>query len=189
MADAPDARREMAACCRARHCGCHGFWAPGDAAIERHESEHMRRIAWCIRHGHVPAHSHVHLAPGDDREFVYGVPPWKPDGSPNPVGIYFGVVSSAAKVERAEMLLQKEAEHAGWTCTSCAEWVPGLQRPCPHPREPHDWWWCATCKATKAKPTARARVIQDEAAKLHKIGDMFARHAPSGEAGAGASVA
>ena len=84
MAHAPDARWEMAACCRARHCGCHGFWAPGDAAIERHESEHMRRIAWCIRHGHVPAHSHVHLAPGDDREFVYGVPPWKPDGSPNP---------------------------------------------------------------------------------------------------------
>ena len=32
---------------------------------------------------------HLHEAPGDDAQFVYGVPPWRPDGSPNPPGIYF----------------------------------------------------------------------------------------------------
>ena len=167
----------MAACCRARHCGCHGFWAPGDAAIERHERECMRRMAWCIRNGHVPAHAHLHLAPGDDGEFVYGVPPWKPDGSPNPAGIYYGDLAGAAAVERAAMLLQKEAENAGWTCGGCAAWVPGLQRACPHPREPFDWWWCAACKATKAKPSARMRDRQDEATALQKIGDAFAKQA------------
>jgi len=55
----------------------------------RHQDEVSRRLRWCIDHGeeYWPAHEKVHLAPGDDSEFVFGVAPWMKDGSPNPLGI------------------------------------------------------------------------------------------------------
>ena len=55
----------------------------------RHQEELSRRLRWCIDRGESfwPAHEKVHLVPGDDSQFVLGVAPWTPDGSPNPLGI------------------------------------------------------------------------------------------------------
>ena len=51
-------------------CGCHMPGRPSPEAIERHEREVMRRLAWCVRAGRTPAFGHMHEAPGDDGEFV-----------------------------------------------------------------------------------------------------------------------
>ena len=55
----------------------------------RHQEELSRRLRWCIDRGESfwPAHEKVHLAPGDDSQFVLGVAPWMSDGLPNPLGI------------------------------------------------------------------------------------------------------
>ena len=36
----------------------------------RHEEEMLKRIRWCLDNHHLPAHDHVHLAPGDDSQFM-----------------------------------------------------------------------------------------------------------------------
>ena len=37
---------------------------------EQHEDEMAIRIRWCLEHNLLPAHEHVHLAPGDDSRFM-----------------------------------------------------------------------------------------------------------------------
>ena len=140
-----------AACSLAPHCGCHGFRAPDPTAVARHEAEHTRRLAWCVSHGRVPAHEHVHEAPGDDTQFVYGVPPWHPDGSPNPQGIYF---TPAHENEREWVRLEKAAADAGWSCPRCAAWILRVPREYRNGPEPWDWRFCDDCK-TSHNQTAR----------------------------------
>jgi len=53
----------------------------------RHEQECAARIKWCIDQGLTPASEHVHLAPGTDSNFMFGVPPWLPTGEVNPAGV------------------------------------------------------------------------------------------------------
>lgn len=38
--------------------------------MEQHKNEICRRLRWCLDNGHVPAHDHIHLAPGDDSLFM-----------------------------------------------------------------------------------------------------------------------
>ena len=40
---------------------------------EQHEDEMAIRIRWCLEHNLLPAHEHVHLAPGDDSRFMVSV--------------------------------------------------------------------------------------------------------------------
>ena len=50
--------------------------AEGQAARRyRHEQEVQERLSWCLEHAHTPAHEHVHLAPGNNVNFmVRGLP-------------------------------------------------------------------------------------------------------------------
>ena len=36
----------------------------------RHEEEMLRRIRWCLDNNYLPAYDHIHLAPGDDSQFM-----------------------------------------------------------------------------------------------------------------------
>lgn len=151
------------ACERAPHCGCHGFLAPSAEAEARHEAELGRRMAWCVREGRVPANAHVHEAPGDDLQFVYGVPPWKPDGSPNPAGIYF------TPEDTRMTALGKENSEVGWECTRCQSWVPRAPRQYRGGEEPWDWWFCFDCKAKAVKPSAKVLREERLAKGCHRI--------------------
>ena len=37
---------------------------------QEHEDELFMRLRWCLDHDLLPAHDHVHLAPGDDARFM-----------------------------------------------------------------------------------------------------------------------
>ena len=157
------------ACALQPRCGCHGFARPAPEAVERHEREVARRLAWCVREGRVPAHEHKHLAPGDDSQFVYGVPPWTPDGAPNPAGIYFS--------PEDPLLTQYGRDpdgDKGWACTRCREWVARAPRPFRGGEEPWDWWFCFGCKAKAVKPPAKRLAEAKLAAQCRKIGEMWA---------------
>ena len=154
-------------CALAPHCGCHGFLAPAPEAIARHEAEVGRRMAWCVGEGRVPANAHVHEAPGDDSQFVYGVPPWQPDGRPNPAGIYFSPEDGALTA------LGKDDPDVGWTCRRCSEWVPRAPRQFRGGEEPWDWWYCFDCKAKAVKPSAKVLKEQRVAAGCQQIGVYF----------------
>ena len=134
-------------CALAPHCGCHGFRAPPPEAMAQHEAEVGRRLAWCVREGRVPAFEHLHEAPGDDAQFVYGVPPWKPDGSPNPAGVPF--TPEDAK------LAAKPTGPQGYECRRCFVWVPIPPRAYLGGEEPWNWWFCMKCKAEAVKPAAK----------------------------------
>lgn len=41
-----------------------------DKLRSRHENEVLERIRWCLDHNLTPAHENVHLAPGDDSNFM-----------------------------------------------------------------------------------------------------------------------
>ena len=60
-----------------------------DEDYQRHIQEYNARVAWCVQQGpeYWPAHEHKHRAPGNDDNFVFKIPPWTEDGSPNPLGI------------------------------------------------------------------------------------------------------
>ena len=156
-------------CTMAPLCGCHRRKAPTMELIDRHEREIIRRMAWCIKNGHVPANEHVHLAPGCDENFVYGVPPFQSDGSPNPAGIYTQPISQYDK----DLSAASKNQATGWGCTSCGNWVPVPPRPYVKGEEPHDWWWCFTCKATKSKPSKIQLRREKEARSCHVITDML----------------
>jgi len=144
-------------CKLAPNCGCHGFLAPAPDAVLRHEREHTRRLAWCIRNNLLPAYEHVHKAPGDDSQFVYGVAPWHADGSVNPAGVYF---SPDTQVEKLWLRLDKDAESAGWSCPRCSEWIARVPVQYKHGAEPWDWWFCAKCKEQAVKPSQKACAVQ-----------------------------
>jgi len=157
QADADCAQRGYA-------CGCHEFKQADPEVIERHEREVLRRLKWCIENGHVPAHEHLHLAPGDDTQFVYGVPPWTSDGKPNPMGIYY---TPECPVMRKLGSEQNNAQ--GWTCTQCKVWVEHAPRSYHGGEEPWNWWFCMECKAKAVKPSAKLVAREKEARQCVKI--------------------
>jgi hypothetical protein len=110
-------------------------------ARERHCNELNRRLRWCLEHGHTPAHNHVHLAPGDDSQFMFGVAPWHDDGSVNPPGVPMTVPEA---VDRKRLLVDYDSA-AGWSCTQCGEWIAARPREATGV-EPKTWWWCMKCK-------------------------------------------
>lgn len=153
-------------CSLAPNCGCHGFRRPDHLAVHRHEREHMRRLAWCIQQGRTPAHEHVHEAPGDDTQFVYGVPPWHSDGSVNPAGVYF---SPDNENEQLWLRLEKEAQDAGWECPRCSAWIAKVPMAYKHGVEPWDWWFCADCKQKAVKPSQKVLKEQREAKACQRM--------------------
>ena len=150
------------------HCGCHGFTRPAPEAVERHEREVARRLAWCVQGGRVPAFEHLHEAPGDDAQFVYGVPPWRPDGSPNPPGIYFTPEDPVL----ARYGRDPDGD-SGWSCTRCQAWVPRPPREFRGGEEPWDWWFCFECKAKAVKPPAKQLAEAKLASHCRKIDGMW----------------
>ena len=156
-------------CALAPHCGCHGFRAPTPEALARHEAEAGRRLAWCVRKGRLPAHEHVHEAPGDDSQFVYGVAPWLPDGRPNPPGVPYSPEDSILTA------IAKTDSEAGWTCTRCHEWVPRAPRPFKGGVEPWDWWFCLDCKAKAVKPSQKVLKEQQVSAGCRRMDDFLKR--------------
>lgn len=57
----------------------------------------------------------------------------------------------------------------GFRCHSCTEWVNIKPRPYVNGPEPWNWWFCATCKATKVKPSVKVLRQQEESKTIHKI--------------------
>ena len=89
---------------------------------QAHDNECYKRVIWCLCQGpaYFPAHEHKHLAPGNDKAFFFGIPPWHMDGSINPAGI----PPNYGKPER----LQKnwallDDYKSGWECKKCNAWV------------------------------------------------------------------
>ena len=120
-------------------------------ARARHSDEVFRRLRWCLDNKLWPAHDHVHLAPDDDGEFMFGVAPWHPDGSVNPPGVPWSVPLA---VDRSRLLVDFDSAR-GWSCTKCGEWVNVRPREAAG-HEPKDWWWCRSCKsASQQAPTGR----------------------------------
>lgn len=144
--------KDRQVCKLAPNCGCHGFRRPDPLTVHRHEREHTRRLAWCIKHNRIPAHDHVHEAPGDDSQFVYGVAPWFTDGSVNPAGVYY---SPDTDNEQEWVRLEKEARDAGWSCPRCGVWVARVPVDFKHGAEPWDWWFCTDCKQIAVKPSQK----------------------------------
>lgn len=137
-----------------------------ESKFERHEREILRRMAWCIHNDKTPANEHLHLAPGDDSNFFYGVPPWNPDGTPNAAGI---PCTGQSEHETAQAKAQRYDPNAGWNCHSCNEWVPIPPRKYVGPKEPWDWWFCRECREKKTKPSKKIIDQQRIATKNHKI--------------------
>lgn len=137
-----------------------------DNKLATHELEIIRRLAWCVRNGKAPANQHLHLAPGDDENFFYGVPPWNPDGTPNAAGIPC-TGQSAKEMEQAKA--QRYDPNAGWHCTSCQKWISMMPRKYVGAKEPWDWWFCQECRDTKTKPRKTVLEKELEAKKNHKI--------------------
>ena len=82
-----------------------------------HDGECFARILWCLAQGPAfcPAHEHKHRAPGDDRNFFYGIPPWHADGSVNPAGVppNFG---EPEPLDKNWALLDDWNADMGWNC-------------------------------------------------------------------------
>ena len=126
----------------------------------------MRRLAWCVHAGRTPANEHVHEAPGDDGEFVYGVPPWTPDGRPNPPGVYTG---RPTQNEQLLAELCRDSDAAGWSCHKCAAWIPYAPRKFRGGEEPYNWYWCMSCRQRFSKPPAKELKQQRLASRCCKI--------------------
>lgn len=59
----------------------------------QHEDEMLSRIKWCLDQNLIPAHDHVHLSKGDDRQFMFGVCPWTENGDIQKNGVAYGRAS------------------------------------------------------------------------------------------------
>ena len=155
-------------CDRAPNCGCHAKHYPSISAIERHEREVTRRMAWCIKNNLTPANTHIHKAPGNDEEFVYGIPPWNADGSINPMGVY-----SAPPTEKEKEFIQLEKDaNTEWVCTACKKTVNARPKKWTSKNgepEPWNWWFCFECKSTQNKPSKKELSQQNEISKIHDI--------------------
>jgi hypothetical protein len=130
-----------------------------------HEQEVSARLAWCLEHGLTPAAEHVHRAPGNDANFMFGVPPWLPDGSVNPRGVPFG--------RPEDRFLDKERQLEdysafGWSCHKCKARVRAAPREFSGAVEPLDWWWCTPCKLAHAAKDAPKTAMQKKLALAAK---------------------
>jgi len=130
-----------------------------------HDGECFARILWCLAQGPAfcPAHEHKHRAPGDDRNFFYGIPPWHADGSVNPAGVppNFG---EPEPLDKNWALLDDWNADTGWNCGRCEAWVPRPPRKFEGAKEPPDWWWCMDCRRVKARAPSLAEKRQQKAA-------------------------
>lgn len=144
-----------------------------DENYHRHQDEYNKRIRWCVDQGpeYWPAHENKHRAPGDDRNFVFEIPPWHADGTPNPIGIPDN--RSVEPVLPGFELPVDYNSNVGWNCHKCSEWVPLPPRTYEHGVEPEDWWWCMTCRRNKPKMTAREKKLKSEVAKIRDIRAMI----------------
>ena len=131
-----------------------------DDDYHRHNAEYNARVQWCLKQGPAfwPASDNKHRAPGDDTKFVFGIPPWHPDGTPNPLGIPDNRVVEA--VPKGFELPVDYDSKIGWNCTKCYEWIPRLPREYVGGPEPDDWWWCLSCRKNRPKMTAQAKKIE-----------------------------
>jgi len=131
-----------------------------------HEQEVSARLAWCLENGLTPAAEHVHRAPGDDANFMFGVPPWLPDGSANPRGVPFGRPEDRFLAKERQL---EDYSAAGWRCRKCDAVVRTPQREwnC-RSAAPVDWWWCPACKFAHAANTAPKTAMQKKLAEAAK---------------------
>lgn len=138
--------------------------APEQQAARRalHEEEVRARLAWCLERGLTPAAEHVHRAPGDDARFMFGVPPWLPDGSANPRGVPFGRPEDLRLAKERQL---EDHSAAGWPCRKCGAAVRAAPREwsC-RSAEPVDWWWCFACKQAHAAKDAPKTATQKKLA-------------------------
>ena len=143
--------------------------AATDEDYRRHNAEYNARVSWCVHQGpeYWPAHQHKHRAPGDDSNFIFKIPPWHLDGSPNPLGVPDNRCVEAVP-KGFELPIDYDSK-TGWSCCKCNEWVPFPPRKYEGGVEPEDWWWCMTCRRNKPKETARAKKIRAEVAQIHDI--------------------
>lgn len=156
------------------NCGCHATVPPTEEQIRRHEAEHCRRLNWCINNKLCPAFDHIHKAPGDDKEFVYGVPPWNKDGSVNPCGVY-----AQPETESDKILLSycKESSDSKWNCQKCGKEVPRKPSIWKGKKgdEPWNWWFCFDCKNKYSKPPLKKIKEQKVAKTCHNIEQFFTK--------------
>jgi len=144
---------------------------PSERALAMHRDEVFRRLRWCVDQGesHWPAHAHVHLAPGDDSNFVMGVSPYGVDGAPNPAGIA-GTLEDNTDRPTGSVLLADEV--FGWDCRVCQQRVEQRPRPYTGGPEPLWWWWCPRCREGSGvgKPVGKKqKARQAIAAQCKKI--------------------
>lgn len=134
--------------------------------LEQHKNEICRRLRWCLDNGHVPAHDHIHLAPGDDSLFMVSnhavywdqiiskahkliqvkqnqVAPWHPDGSVNHAGVPDNI--TIEPVPRGFELPVDYDSSRGYSCEKCNAWVVTEAAP---PSD-QDSQLCSNCKVVK----------------------------------------
>lgn len=127
-----------------------------DAQIEKHSEELFRRLRWCAEKGPEfwPANTHIHLAPGDDANFVFGVPPWFADGSPNTAAIPDAHSSVRGLLPQCGAMIAEMS--FGYECTKCEKWVDLQPRPFDGV-EPPWWWWCNACRVHSNVGTGKSK--------------------------------
>lgn len=140
-----------------------------DESIQLHSDEILRRLAWCVQQGpeYWPANQSVHLAPGDDRNFVHGIPPWNGDGSPNTAGIPDAHSSVLGLLPSGGQLICDSAY--GWECRECMKWVNMMPRAFEGVDEPAWWWWCADCRSKVSSTSIKQKRNLRIAASCQKI--------------------
>ena len=140
-----------------------------DEDNHRHNAEYNRSVRWSVDQGpqYWPAHEFKHLAPGDDSNFIFKIPPWNADGSPNPLGIPDN--RFIEPVPRGFELPIDWNSDIGWNCHKCNEWVPSLQKAFEGGPEPDDWWWCYNCRKNKPKMSAKEKKVQEIAKTVKDI--------------------
>ncbi len=140
-----------------------------------HEEEVRARLGWCLERGLTPAAEHVHRAPGDDANFMFGVPPWLPDGSVNPRGVPFGRPEDLRLAKERQL---EDYSAAGWACRRCGAAVRAVPREFRGAAEPLDWWWCTACKlahaAKHAPKTAKQKKLAQAAEGCRRLDAAWA---------------
>lgn len=165
-------KSSLSLCACKQPCGRTSYKKVDTEKILEHDCEHMRRLAWCVNKKLVPAHEHVHKAPGDDSRFVYNVPPWNQDGSPNPCGIFYSETDVYLKQIEQDSRANESASMYGsksWSCHRCGKTVKMPPRPYVGGPEPWDWWFCFECKAKAVKPSAKTLKEKAEAKTCLRI--------------------
>ena len=136
---------------------------------QQHDDECMARIQWCLQNGpaYWPAHENKHRAPGNDKNFYYGIPPWHADGTVNPKGVPPSMGPSQLPGKNFALL---DDYVNGFFCGKCDKWVNYPARAYVGKEEPEDWWWCQNCRDTKP-----ALKLSNQDKKLVKAGAKCAK--------------